>query len=192
MVVCHEPVGKLERTFDFAPSEAQRPGTQKQHDLRITSAINAIDTLTAMHTANRSGVTVDAIESYMQMGAMGRLAYQVGGMLSSLNALPAVRALAGAQLNLLPEGLTQQEMNDDRHVIVLEIEDVYRTRVLDWRMETPNVYRLTAQLAVGVGAAVARRKDADKVGWVTPADALGPVDVENDKLLGYPLNRRRV
>jgi short subunit dehydrogenase-like uncharacterized protein len=189
MVVCHEPVGRLERTFDFGPW----PGKQKERDLRITSAVGVIDTLTAKHTAERFGRTVHAIESYMQMGAVGRFAYQIGGMLSSLSAVPALRAFAGAQLQLLPEGLTPQELKDYRHVTVLEIEDIYRTRVLDWRIETPNVYDLTAELVVKIGEAVARQPGGSKVGWVTPADALGlgPAAIQGDTLLGYSLNRRR-
>ena len=42
-------------------------------------------------------------------------------------------------------------------------------------MQTPNVYQLTAQLAVAIARAVAHREGVDKMGWTTAGDALGPV-----------------
>jgi hypothetical protein len=58
-----------------------------------------------------------------------------------------------------------------RHLVLLEIEDIYRNRLIDWRWETPNVYQFTAQLVVAIARKVAENKDG-KRGWVTPADAM--------------------
>jgi hypothetical protein len=54
---------------------------------------------------------------------------------------------------------------------VLELEDPYRERLIDWRLETPDVYQFTAQVAVAVARSVALASGALK-GWVTPAEAL--------------------
>jgi len=100
-------------------------------------------------------------------------------MFASLNILPWVQTLTRAQLSFLPDGPGPQELARQRHVVVLEIEDLYRTRLIDWRLETPNVYKFTAQLAV----AVARRVvDGKLTGWITPATALNlPADALDQK-----------
>jgi short subunit dehydrogenase-like uncharacterized protein len=174
LVKWHEPVGKLEHVFDFS----DRDKCKGRHP-QIASAANLIDTLTARSTLERHGLSANAIESYVETGAVGRIAYQLGGMFASLNILPWVQTLTRAQLSFLPDGPGPQELARQRHVVVLEIEDLYRTRLIDWRLETPNVYKFTAQLAV----AVARRVvDGKLTGWITPATALNlPADALDQK-----------
>jgi hypothetical protein len=174
LVKWHEPVGKLEHVFDFS----DRDKCKGRHP-QIASAANLIDTLTARSTLERHGLSANAIESYVETGAVGRIAYQLGGMFASLNILPWVQTLTHAQLSFLPDGPGPQELARQRHIVVLEIEDLYRTRLIDWRLETPNVYQFTAQLAV----AVARRVvDGKLTGWITPATALDlPADALDQK-----------
>jgi short subunit dehydrogenase-like uncharacterized protein len=197
-VISHEPVGKLERTFNFGHfgDDRELPGQRdrdqrNESQFRIASAVNMIDTLTARLNVARKQLSVQAIESYVEMGSLGRIAYQLGGMLSPLSALPWVRALVGAQLDLLPDGPSPQEIQRQRHVVVLEIEDMYRRRLIDWRWETPNVYQFTAQLVVAIACRVAHRAAEDKpMGWVTPADALGLEYLDENLLPDCMLERR--
>jgi len=182
LVVSHEPVGKLERTFDFGrpfngreqprSSNGAEQGNGRQ---RIASAANMIDTLTAKHTVARRNLRVRNIESYIEMGSVSRIAYQIGGMLSPFASLPLARWVIGAQLSLLPESPAQSELDRQRHVVVLEIEDLYRRRLVDWRWDTPNVYQFTAELVVAIARGVA--KGVKEAGWVTPAAALGVISL---------------
>ena len=187
MRASHAPVGRLERTFDFGPrpgdpepAKQDKDGKPKQGRPRIASAVNMIDVLTAKHTLVRNGLKADTIESYVEMGSLSRIAYQAGGMLSPFTSLPFVRAITGVQLSLLPDHLTQSELDKDPHVVVLEIEDKLRQRVVDWRWQVPNVYQFTAQLAVAIAGKVAT---SGLKGWVTPAEALGAVSLAAGKSL---------
>jgi hypothetical protein len=54
--------------------------------------------------------------------------------------------------------------------VVLEIEDIYRRPLITLRLTTPNVYQLTAQVAVAVACEAARGLRTP--GWITPAQAL--------------------
>jgi len=181
MAIRYEPVGKLEHAFDFGRPEACAA--------RIASAVSAIDTITAKYTAERRGLTARAILSYLQMGTVCRFAYQIAATLSPLCRFSHLRGLTQAQLGLAPDGPTRKERDEERHAIVLEIDDMFGSRVLQWRMETPNVYQLAAQLAVGTAKAVAHREGADRMGWVTPADALGLGGIGDDPLRNCTLDR---
>jgi short subunit dehydrogenase-like uncharacterized protein len=196
MVVSHEPVGKLERAFDFGGlgdgrEQPRRGDGARPHNARprIASAANMIDTLTAKHTVARRNLLVRSIESYIEMGSLSRIAYQIGGMLSPFASMPLARAMIGAQLSLLPEGPAQSELDRQRHVVVLEIEDLYRRRLVDWRWETPNVYQFTAELVVAIARAVA--KGVKEPGWVTPAAALGVISLGQYPFHGRSLPQER-
>jgi saccharopine dehydrogenase (NAD+, L-lysine-forming) len=115
----HEPVGRLERTFDFrGPDGARR-------DLRIASAANLVDTLTARRTVARKKFSAKRIESYVEAGTVARMGYQLGSLLAPLAAIPVVRALTA------------------------------RTAVVDWWWETPNAYQFTAQVVVAIAGKIA-------------------------------------
>ena len=131
LVLWHEPVGKLERVFDFSHS------TSRQRDRRIASAASLIDTLTARLTAARRKVFPASIELYVEMGLVRRAAYQLGASMVPIAALPIVSAWVQQSLGVLSEGPTKDERDHDGHIIVLEIEDFYSTRIIDWRWETP-------------------------------------------------------
>jgi short subunit dehydrogenase-like uncharacterized protein len=164
LVTWHEPLGKLGHIFDFDDGARERR--------RIASAANFVDTLTARTTLERRKLSAYAVESYVEMGPVGRFAYQLGGMLAPFSTLPLVQRLTRAALEFLPEDPGPNELKQSRHTVVLEIEDPYRERLIDWRLETPDVYQFTAQIVVAVARSVALASGALK-GWVTPAEALG-------------------
>lgn len=168
-VLWHLPVGALERTFDFG-ARGKHAGAGKP-DLRIASAVNLVDTLTARVQALRHGVRVHQIESYMETGTAARVGYQLGAFAAPLLSLPWVGALARAQIALLPEGPTAQERAASPHVLLLEIEDAVRTPVIEWRLIGPNIYDVTAE---AVTAIAERLAEGGFSGWCTPAEALGP------------------
>jgi hypothetical protein len=203
LVVSHEPVGKLEHAFDFdslakddKQAEKEDRPRPKSSRLRIASAANLIDTLTAKHTCARRGLRPSRIESYIEMGTINRIAYQFASALSPFTSSPLARSAIAAELTLLPDGPAPSDLQSN--VVVLEIEDPYHERLIDWRWETPNVYQFTAQLAVAVAIGVATL-GARRPGWLTPADALslggpdnvksalrdcdGPEERQNEKLL---------
>jgi len=176
MVYVHEPVGKIERIFDFGSLVPSRDRLARG-GRDIASAANMIDTLSAKHTAERYNVIAAGIETYVQTGSLGRFAYDFAGMASSILTCPYARGFTQAQMQLLPEGPTQQERSDGRHVVVLEIEDEFHTRVIDWCLETPDVYQLTAQIAVAAARNMAST-GFKKIGWATPAEALGSTKIQ--------------
>lgn len=167
----HEPVGKLERTFDFrdhsrkTTPRAERPKT----DLRITSAANVVDTLTARLTVARQRCSAKTIESYVEAGTAARIGYQVGSLLAPFAAIPVVDFLVRQQIELLPTGPTAQEIRDERQIVLLEVEDPFRTKVINWRWDIPNPYQFTAQVVVEIAKAIALGKF---VGWLTPGAIL--------------------
>jgi short subunit dehydrogenase-like uncharacterized protein len=172
----HEPVGKLERTFDFRD---HGPGNKTVvTDLRIASAANLVDTLTARLTVARRKFSAKRIESYVEAGTVARIGYQLGTLLAPVAAIPWVRFLAGQQIGLLPSGPTKQELRDDKQIVLLEIEDPLRTKIIDWRWETPNAYQFTAQVVVEIARETVK---GAAVGWLTPGAVLRP---RKDQLTG--------
>jgi short subunit dehydrogenase-like uncharacterized protein len=182
-VLWHEPVGRLERTFDFR--DYGRSDEDLKRDLRIASAANLVDTLTARLTVARNKLSVHSIESYVETGTAGRIGYQLGTLLAPVAAIPWVRDLARLQISALPEGPTRQELRTETHVILLEIEDPVRSRIINWRWQTPNAYQFTAQVVVAVAKKVAEDKPAMEklTGWLTPAEVLQP---QKEDLTGDP------
>jgi short subunit dehydrogenase-like uncharacterized protein len=173
-VLWHEPVGKLERTFDFS---ARADG---KRDLRIASAANLVDTLTARVRIMRTGIRVRRIESYVEADTAVRFGYQVAAAAAPLVSLPWMRTLVRYSTELLPEGPTDTELAEQREILLLEIEDVFRTRIIDWRWETPNAYQFTAQVVVAISGALAsgaKQSGEPLSGWVTPAEVLRAADV---------------
>jgi len=169
LVRWHEPVGRLERAFDFGEPEPA-PNSRARRWGGIAVAANLVDTLIAQIAIEEHRISVQSIESYARMGAAARVGYFLSGALSSLSALPGVGALTQSQLpGLLSDDPDPAGRNDGKPVVLLEIDDLYQSRVIDWRLTTPNVYQFTAQLAVAAASRIAR---SDLTGWVTPANAL--------------------
>lgn len=187
LVLSREPVGKLERPFDFGLAG------HRKSDLRVASAASLVDTLAAQQTLTRRGTSVRSIESYVEAGFPARVAYQVGAWVAPVVAIPAVRAVVQQPAALLAEGPTRDERRDERHIILLEIEDPFRSVLIDWRWETPNVYQFTAHLVAAVAAELGTGKPLK--GWVTPAEVLGAIPAGAPDplgpLRGCRLQRRR-
>jgi short subunit dehydrogenase-like uncharacterized protein len=188
----HEPVGRLERRFDFGPLPSDRAGQGTRP--RIASAANLVDTVTAQLEVERRRFSVKTIESYVQMDGPLRAAYLFGATLASVNALPAVRSYVNAQIGyVLPDGEPPESLQKGWHAVVLEIEDVYRMTLIDWCFRTPHFYQFTAQVVVEVARRLA---GSALIGWTTPAQALDKVDLERrgrddrDFLRGCVLQRR--
>jgi len=155
----HVPVGQLERSFDFDSSS----------DRRVASAANLVDTCTALETARDCKVDVGAIESYIEMPLPVRLGYQWGAWAAVYASLPGIRNLTELQIAPLPDGPDEEERKETRHKVLLQIESPHREPWIDWRIETPSSYDVTARTALEVAVKVT---DAAEVGWLTPSDVL--------------------
>jgi short subunit dehydrogenase-like uncharacterized protein len=164
-----EPVGKLEHTFDF---RGQGHGDEpSERDLRVASAANLVDTVTAQLTIANKTFSVRSIESYVEAGTAARIAYQASALLAPFARLRPVQFLAQQQISCLPLDPTDEELRDEKEIVLLDIEDPVRTRIVDWRWETPNAYQFTAQVVVEI----AKRLISDPLpGWVTPGAVLRP------------------
>jgi short subunit dehydrogenase-like uncharacterized protein len=184
-VLWHEPVGRIERSFDFADPFAHTAPDRVRHssdDRRIASAVNAVDTLTARLTAERRGVEVHRIETYLEVGGLSRLVYQLGPLMTPLAGMPLARDLVRLQFSAFPDGPTPEERNRESHLIVLEIEDPLQRRAIHWAWHTPNSYTVTARLVLEVAQKVA---GTPVYGWLTPAEVLAPVKADLNATTGY-------
>ena len=88
---------------------AREPRARREPDLRIASAANLVDTLTARLTVERHGFSAIVSNPTSRPVAVARLVYQLGPLLAPLAAMPWARDLARVQLNALPAGPTPQE-----------------------------------------------------------------------------------
>jgi hypothetical protein len=144
--------------------------------------VNAVDTLTARLTAERRGVEVHRIETYLEVGGLSRLVYQLGPLMTPLAGMPLARDLVRLQFSAFPDGPTPEERNRESHLIVLEIEDPLQRRAIHWAWHTPNSYTVTARLVLEVAQKVA---GTPVYGWLTPAEVLAPVKADLNATTGY-------
>ncbi|MEN9631188.1 MAG: hypothetical protein RJA10_4416 [Pseudomonadota bacterium] len=184
IVIDHVPLGQLERSFDFGDSsERRRPGGDLNADHRIATACNLLDLYTARLTAQRHLAAgridhVRRIEAFIEMPEGARIFVQLGALSAPLLALPGMRRLVQAQVDLLPEGPDERERREDRHTVLLDIDDGCGQRLIDWRMETPDPYDFTAHCVLAV---VEGLQDAGNpatnllAGWRTPAELIPDV-----------------
>lgn len=172
-ILWHEPVGRLERTFDFFHDK--RPGLSEKtkqtcHDFQVASAANVVDTLTARLTLERERYRAHRLESYVEVGGVGRMVFQLAPMLTPLAALPWTRDFTRMQLATLPVGPDKNERSAQSHVVVLEVEDCFHQKILDWAWLTPNPYDFTSRIVLDVACKVA---EGGLSGWLTPSEVLG-------------------
>jgi Saccharopine dehydrogenase NADP binding domain len=190
LVLWHEPVGKLERMFVFAEEGNLDPcEPASRTESRIATAANLVDTLAARLTVERLGVEVRRIESYLEAEALERLAYQAGALVAPLAALPFVRQVAQLPIDLLPDGPISQDLSVEPGNVLLDIEDPFQQRIVNWRWRTPNPYLFTAQVAVEVARQVVAKKSS---GWLTPSAVLNPSKAQLKKSGGYLRGSRLV
>lgn len=176
----HEPVGQLERRFDFFDRHAPRADRHAAtaRNVRIASAANVVDTLTARLTLERGRFEAQRLECYVEVGEVGRITFQLAPLLTPFAATPWSRNIVRLQLNALPEGPTPQERDSEPHLLVLEIDDRFQRPLIHWAWHTPNPYDFTARVALEIARRVAR---SNQYGWLTPAEVLQPT---LDQLLG--------
>ena len=113
LVLWHEPVGKLERTFTFCDDDAAGRGANRKPGPRIATAANLVDTLAARLTVVRDQFAPHRIESYVEAGRLARLAYQLGALWAPLAANPIARELARLQADALAVEPTPQDLEDE-------------------------------------------------------------------------------
>ena len=187
-IYVHVPVGQLERSFDFGPAaDAGEEGTSSPAGHRIGSAANLLDTCTALETIRDCGVKARLIESYIQMSLPVRLGYQWGAWSAVYSSLPVIRNLTKLQIAQLPDGPDEAERKESRHTVLLQVESPYREPWVDWRMDTPNSYDVTARTALEVAARVTDDDMAASAGWLTPSRVLRlapPLRLQDEKSVG--------
>ncbi len=181
--ITHVPLGQMERSFDFGDrGDRRHPARARNADHRIATACNLLDLFTARLTAQRhlSARALDhvrRIEAFIEMPEGARIFVQLGSLSAPLLALPGMRRLVRAQVNLLPEGPDEQERRQDRHTVLLDIDDGCGQRLVDWRMETPDPYDFTAHCVLAVVSGLTdrgRAGGAARAGWRTPAEIIPP------------------
>jgi len=168
LAIDYVPAGSLERTFDFCVDDA----LSAKPDRRIASAANVIDTLAARIAARSTGTAVQSITSFIETSRAGRLVFTASTLLAPLFAVPAFRAAANLPIGMLPEGPTKDERDAEPHTVVLEIEDTFCDRIVEWRLQTPNAYDFTAIAAIAVAEKLADPSQTGRSGWVTPGEIL--------------------
>lgn len=168
MSLWHEPVGRLERRFDFRdPGEA---GAR----IGVGSAVSLVDTLAALALLRRRKTLADTVESYVEMDDAARILYQMSSWLAPVVAMPFVGTLVRQPAQLLARGPTKAERQRSPHLVVLEIDDRTGQPLARWRWKTPNIYQFTAQLAAEVAVRVGEGRPGP--GWATAAEVMDDMD----------------
>ena len=171
----HIPVGRLERSFNFgAPADKgeDEERVSRPAGPRMASAANLLDTCTALETTRDCDVKVATIDSYIQMPLAVRLGYQWGAWSAVYASLPGFRNLSELQIAQLPQGPDEDERKENPHTVLLQIESPYQEPWIDWRMDTPNTYDVTARTALEVAARVTDDEMKAFAGWLTPSRVL--------------------
>ena len=174
LVKWHEPVGRLERMFDFGRLE--RGERQKRGPRRMTSAVNMVDTLLALQTVERGPwkKTVTSIESYLEMDPAMRAAYQVGSTFASLMSVPLIAAEAQMLTNLMTSD--RPSAAPGKQAVVLEIDGPHHERLIELRLRVESGYAFTANLIVALIDSFAQ--GGWSPGWKTPSEILCPGPAE--------------
>lgn len=166
----YDATGRREVSFDFGDAHLRTLQQRARNPRRIAMAANLIDLLTARLrlTTTLGTLQVGRIDAFMEMPEGARIFVQMGALSTPLYAFPAWRRLMKTQVDLLPEGPSGAERDDDRHTVLLQIDDAVGRPLIDWRMETPNPYDFTAQCALGVVEGLERAQP----GWQLPGTLL--------------------
>jgi hypothetical protein len=103
---------------------------------------------------------------------------------ASLAANPIAREWARLQADAFAVMMTTpQDLEDEPHSLVLEIDDQFQQRIVDWCWRTPNPYQFTAQVVVEIARAVASPQTLP--GWRTPSEILQPTRQQLTAKEGY-------
>lgn len=177
----HVPVGQLQQAFDFGLTGADG---KRAPDLRIASAANLLDTLVMkrafvemMQDADRANLP-DRVLSFIEMDFVRRTAYQLGALAAPLQDMPGWQRVMGWQLGLLPEGPDAADRAARRHTMVLKITGRCGETLVDWRLDSPDVYEVTARCVLDVATRMpgSRRYGLRTPGTYIAATTAVPVD----------------
>lgn len=190
LALTHVPVGRLEATFDFGLQAApplRDAGAESTR--RIASAANLIDTLCARRIVEREWVGLQPPEaartaaerlpgqilSFIEMDQARRVAYQWGAWTAPFQHWGPLQALTAQALRALPEGPDAAARARRRHRLLLRIESREAQPLVDWRLDTPDVYEVSARcaLAVARGVAAGRAGSAPNGNAATGSAAFG-------------------
>ena len=163
-----EPVGRLERAFDFFATGQRSPISGQ----RVASAVSLVDTLVLRSSLATAGYVAIRIESYLEMSAWQRLGYGVGGWAALLSSLVEGARPSPFLGELFVDAPEEQDGRDEGHSVVVEIDSEDSDPLVRWQLDTPSPYQVTAQIALAVAAAVAHSSRSGLHGWVTPSQAL--------------------
>jgi short subunit dehydrogenase-like uncharacterized protein len=147
------PPGSLIHAFDY--------GNGKQPSV----AIGWADVFTAFHTTG-----IPNIEVYVEANPVERAALTLSNCFTWLLGAPPVQACLKAQVDLLPEGPSEEERKTYQQVIVAEAEDELGRRACA-RLHTPETYTLTSITAVAIIKKVLTGEV--QAGFQTPARVYG-------------------
>lgn len=145
--------GVLERSFDYGEGD------------RLSTAVSWADVFTAFLTTG-----IPNIEVYVEMNLMERGVYWVHNRFARMfNTLPGQLFLQ-AQVEMLPEGPSDEERAERKRVIVAEAKDRSGRRAIS-RLRVPESYTFTAFSAVAIAKKVLQGEF--KPGFQTPARVYG-------------------
>jgi len=147
------PTGTLERSFDYGGGD------------RLSTAVSWADVFTAFHTTG-----IPNVEVYVEMNLMERGMYWFHNRFARVLNTAPWQILLKAQVELLPEGPSDEERARQERAIVAETEDRLGRRVSS-RLRVPDSYTFTALSAVAI-AKRALQGDV-KTGFQTPARVYG-------------------
>jgi len=147
------PPGRLEHWFDYGEG------------LRVSAALGWPDLITAHHSTG-----IPDIEVYLEVGALARHCFALGGLLAAPMRSPPWRALMEAQARLWPEGPSQAWRDDNPRIFVAEAEDRWRRKAIS-RLRAPNGYDFTPVCALAVAEEVLAGHFSP--GFQTPAKLYG-------------------
>jgi len=130
------PLGRLEHWFDYGQG------------MRASIALTWADLFTAPHTTG-----IPSVEVYAEAGVLTRNFFVLCGLFAApLKSRPA-RLLMAAQAKLWPEGPSQAKRGKAPRVLVAEVEDRGRRKLIS-RLHTPDGYDFTAPAALAVAEQV--------------------------------------
>ena len=171
----HEPLGRVERSFDFGDAPA-RPRKA------LAAAVSLAEVFTARATVQRHrqrlagssapvSLPVHKIEGYVEIPEGLRGLVHAGALGGVMQALPGVRRTLGMAFDNWPEGPNAHELDEDAHVVALQIDSASGETLIDWRAKTPSPYRFSAWCVLQ--AVQGLLADTSLRGWQTPAAVVG-------------------
>lgn len=147
------PTGTLERSFDYGRGK------------RLSTAVSWADVFTAFLTTG-----IPNIEVYVEMNPVEQGMYWLHNRFAwMLNTIPG-QLLLQAQVELLPEGPSDEERARQGRIIVAEAKDRSGRRAVS-RLRVPDSYTFTALSAVAIVQRVLQGEV--KTGFQTPARVYG-------------------